>query len=269
MNILDEDRLQSLARELHLEYAAALPFPHIVIDDFLSEEVCEGILTDFPGPGQIPWRRYKKHYGKKLAAHGDAPFGERIRDALRQLNSPTCLRFLETLTGISGLIADQDFEGGGLHQIEPGGFLKIHLDSNTHPRYPLARRINLLLYLNKNWRDEYHGHLELWDKDVSCCVRKVLPIFNRCVIFNTSDMSYHGHPDRLECPPGMTRKSIAVYYYTDGRPTADGNSDHKTIWRDRPQSRRQRNVFANALRRLTSALEPPHKPLGDAACDRR
>jgi Rps23 Pro-64 3,4-dihydroxylase Tpa1-like proline 4-hydroxylase len=235
----------------------------------VSTEVCEAILREFPGPGQIPGRRYRKHYGKKLAAHCTAHFGEHIQHVLRQLNSATFLQFLETLTGIGGLIPDLNFEGGGLHQIERGGFLKIHLDSNTHPRLPLARRINLLLYLNRDWREEYRGQLEHWDKEMSCCVHKILPIFNRCVIFNTNEVSYHGHPDRLECPPGMTRKSIAVYYYTDGRPAADGDRDHGTLWRDRPKSRRQRNVYANALRRLASAFESPKKPLGDTACDRR
>jgi 2OG-Fe(II) oxygenase superfamily len=181
----------------------------------------------------------------------------------------TFLQFLETLTGFGGLIPDMNFEGGGLHQIERGGFLKIHLDSNTHPRFPLARRINLLLYLNRDWREEYHGQLELWDKEMSCCVHKILPVFNRCVIFTTSDLSYHGHPDRLECPPGMTRKSIAVYYYTEGRPAAGGDCDHGTIWRERTSSQSASGADANQLRRLTSALKSPVKLLRRLAGDPR
>jgi Rps23 Pro-64 3,4-dihydroxylase Tpa1-like proline 4-hydroxylase len=257
MNIFDEDRSQSLARELRDQYASAEPFPHVVIDDFLPEEVCESVLREFPGPGQIPWRRYKKHYSKKLAAHGDTLCGDHIQDALRQLNSANCLRFLETLTGISGLIPDVHFEGGGLHQIERGGFLKVHLDSNTHPRYRLARRINLLLYLNMDWRDEYRGHLELWDKEMSRCIHKILPIYNRCVIFNTNDISFHGHPDRLECPPGMTRKSIAVYYYTEGRPATDSDRDHGTIWRDRPGTRLDSSAYQSAWRRVVTTVKAP------------
>jgi hypothetical protein len=261
MNIFDDDRLRSMALELRDQFAGAEPFPHVVIDDFLPEEVCERILREFPGPGQIPWRRFEKHYGKKLATRGEAQFGAYTRESLRQLNAAACLQFLETLTGIGGLIADLHFEGGGLHQIERGGFLKVHLDSNTHPRYSLARRINLLLYLNKDWREEYHGHLELWDKKMSHGVRKILPVFNRCVIFNTSDVSYHGHPERLECPPEMTRKSIALYYYTKGRPSSDGERDHRTLWRDRPTSRSVRGTYANTLRRVVSALKVPRKLL--------
>jgi Rps23 Pro-64 3,4-dihydroxylase Tpa1-like proline 4-hydroxylase len=269
MNFFDEDRSQSLAKALRGQYTVAAPFPHIVIDSFLPEAVCEAILREFPGPNEIPWRRFEKHYSKKLAAHGDTQLGEHIKDALRQLNSATCLQFLETLTGIGGLIPDVHFEGGGIHQIERGGFLKVHLDSNTHPRRLLARRINLLLYLNKDWREEYRGHLQLWDKDVSICVREILPVFNRCVIFNTNDVSYHGHPDRLECPPGMTRKSIAVYYYTEGRPATDGERDHGTLWRDRPASRSEKGVYQNSLRRAASLLKAPRKLVRRVAGDLR
>jgi hypothetical protein len=265
MGLFDRERCQSLARELRAQYAAAEPFPHVVIDDFLPEDVCEGILREFPAPGQIPWRRFERHYARKLASRGAAEFGEQTRETLRRLNSETCLRFLETLTGIGGLIPDVDFEGGGLHQIERGGFVKIHLDSNKHPRYPLARRINLLLYLNKDWREEYRGHLELWDREMSRCVRKILPVFNRCAIFNTNDVSYHGHPDPLECPPEMTRKSVAIYYYTDGRPTRDGERDHGTIWRERPSSRSEPAVYAGPLGRLVSTLRSSGKRAHQAA----
>ncbi len=254
MELLDEIRSLSMARELRDRYASAEPFPHIVIDDFLPTEVCEAILQEFPAPGQIPWRQFEKHYARKLASRGTSSFGEQTREVLRQLNAAPCLRFLEELTGIADLIPDVDFEGGGLHQIERGGFVKVHLDSNKHPRYPLARRINLLLYLNRDWRDEYRGHLELWDEQMTRCVRSILPVFNRCVIFNTNNVSYHGHPDRLKCPPGMTRKSMAIYYYTDGRPASADERDHGTIWRERPSSRRAPITVANPLRRLAASM---------------
>jgi 2OG-Fe(II) oxygenase superfamily len=253
MDLFDGEASRSLALELRDRYAADEPFPHVVIDDFLPEDICEGILREFPSPGQIPWRRFEKHYARKLATRGEAEFGEQTRETLRRLNSASCLHFLETLTGICGLIPDLDFEGGGPLQIERGGFVKVHLDSNKHPRYPLARRINLLLYLNRDWRDEYRGHLELWNRGMSRCVRRILPVFNRCVIFNTNDVSYHGHPDPLECPAEMTRKSVAIYYYTAGRPAA-GERDHGTIWRERPSSRSALRAYSARLRRLVSAL---------------
>ena len=121
-----------------------------------------------------------------------------------------------------------------MHQIQKHGFLKIHADFNWNRFLKLNRRVNLLIYLNKSWKEEYGGHLELWNREMSECVERILPVFNRCVIFNTSDFSYHGHPDPLTCPDGWTRKSLAVYYYTNGRPQEEQSDIHCTIFKRRP-----------------------------------
>ena len=138
------------------------------------------------------------------------------RQFLYALNSASFLKFLEELTGIDGLLGDPQFEGGGLHQIPAGGKLAIHVDFNRHSYYGLDRRLNLLVYLNKNWKEEYGGHFELWDRDMKQMMTKVAPLFNRIVIFTTSHISFHGHPDPLNCPSNVTRKSLALYYYTVG-----------------------------------------------------
>ena len=91
-----------------------------------------------------------------------------------------------------------------------------------------------MLYLNENWREEYGGHLELWDREMTRCVRRILPVFNRCVIFSTTDYSFHGHPDPLACPRGMTRKSLALYYYSNGRPVEETSAAHGTLMQSRP-----------------------------------
>ena len=158
---------------------------------------------------------------------------------------------LQELTGIEeAIIPDPHFEGGGLHQITPGGYLKVHVDFNRHSRLNLDRRINLLIYLNKDWQEEYGGNLELWDRNVSTCHRKILPIFNRCVIFNTNDFSYHGHPDPLTCPEGRTRKSLALYYYSNGRPASDlSGRAHSTVFRARPgEDIPQENIQKKSLK---------------------
>jgi Rps23 Pro-64 3,4-dihydroxylase Tpa1-like proline 4-hydroxylase len=113
----------------------------------------------------------------------------------------------------------------------PGGFLKVHVDFNRHPLLNLDRRLNLLVYLNEDWRDEYGGHLELWPADMSRCERRILPVFNRTVVFSTTDASFHGHPAPLACPEGMSRKSVSFYYYTNGRPAHEGAEPHDTIFR--------------------------------------
>jgi Rps23 Pro-64 3,4-dihydroxylase Tpa1-like proline 4-hydroxylase len=131
---------------------------------------------------------------------------------LAALNSSRFVAFLEGLTGISGLVADPHYRGGGLHQILPGGRLGIHADFNFYPKLKLYRRLNVIVYLNQNWQESYGGHLELWDKATLKSVKRVLPTFNRMVVFDTSSKSLHGHPEPLTCPEGRSRKSLALYY---------------------------------------------------------
>ena len=232
---LDTAYLADLATQHAESYQTATPFPHIVIDNFLPESVLDQVLDEFPKADGIEWQRFEAAAERKLASKSELQMGEMTRFLLYQLNSSTFIDFLETLTGIKGLIPDPHFVGGGLHQIQRGGFLKMHVDFNRHERLKLDRRLNLLLYLNKNWQEEYGGHLELWDKDVTQCSKKILPIFNRCVVFSTTDFSYHGHPEPLTCPEGETRKSLALYYYSNGRPASEvRGTPHTTVFRARP-----------------------------------
>jgi hypothetical protein len=267
VQIFQTDRYRELARQCREAYEAAQPFPHAVIDDFLPVEVCERLLGEFPDPEDIDWLRFDRHHSKKLATQGDAQFGHFTREVLLQFNGAACLQFLQELTGIRGLIPDPYFEGGGLHQIERGGHLKVHIDFNHHQRLNLDRRINLIVYLNKDWREEYNGHLELWDRGMTHCVRRVLPVFNRCVVFSTTEWSYHGHPDPLSCPSGMTRKSVALYYYTNGRPAVEHARPHGTLWQETPQQKRPivRGVCARALRGMASVAEGPARLMRRAA----
>jgi hypothetical protein len=149
------------------------------------------------------------------------------------MNSGPFLTFLEELTGIEGLIPDPHYLGGGLHQLVPGGLLKVHVDFNRHTRLKLDRRLNLLLYLNPDWEESYGGHLELWNRDMTRCDQRILPIANRCVIFSTTEYSFHGNPEPVSCPPERTRRSIALYYYTSGQGAAEADG-HTTLFRGRP-----------------------------------
>ena len=216
---------------LRSHYQAALPFPHIVIDDLFAPALLDAVLEDFPRPDDIPWQRFDSPTEKKLGWVHSAPLGRNLRDFLTAMSSPPVLRFLEELTGIEGLIPDPYFGGAGPHQIVRGGFLKVHTDFNWHPVLKLDRRLNVLVYLNKEWREEYGGHLELWDREVTRCVQRVLPVFNRTVVFSTTDFSFHGHPQPLACPEGTTRKSVSFYYYTNGRPAEERSEPHDTVFR--------------------------------------
>ncbi len=230
---LDPLYLEELADRYAQSYAQGQPFPHIVIDNFLPESILDGILDEFPKPQDIEWKKFDAPAEKKLASTSELQMGEATRLLLYQLNSSTFIQFLEKLTGIPGIIPDPHFQGGGLHQIEPGGYLKLHVDFNRHKKLNLDRRLNLLIYLNKNWQEDYGGYFEMWDRDMAQCEKKILPIFNRCVVFSTTDFSYHGHPDPLTCPQGMTRKSLALYYYTNGRPAEEISGTHSTVFQAR------------------------------------
>src|SRR5207245_9732609 len=128
-----------------------------------------------------------------------------------------------------------DLGGGGLHQRSPDGYLKVHADFNYHPATRHHRRLNLLVYLNSGrldsgWPDPWDGNLELWDRSMSRCVKSIAPVLNRCVVFSTTDAAYHGHPRPLSCPSGMSRKSLALYYYTAARPTQETSEPHSTLY---------------------------------------
>ncbi len=260
-----DPRYPELASRLREEYLRAEPFPHVVIDDFIPRKIADRLLEEFPRPGSIDWLRFKEPSGVKLASRNEIQLSDFTRTLLWQLNSAVFLQWMETLTGIGGLIPDPYLEGGGLHQIERDGFLKIHADFNLHPALRLDRRLNLLLYLNPEWKEEYGGHLELWNRTMTKCEKRILPVFNRCVIFSTTDFAYHGHPEPLRCPEGMTRKSLAMYYYSNGRPAQERSGEHTTLYQYRPGevgalqriSRSFRRSFFKVFSYLAERFRPP------------
>lgn len=198
-------------------YQEALPYPHMVADDFLEVGAAERALEVFPKIKEEGWIHYVHVNEKKHGLNKLELIPEFIRDGIiKELNSPAFISYLEELTGISELHPDTTIEGGGIHQSERGGYLNIHADFTVHPhKKTWRRRVNVLLYLNKDWKESYGGALELWEKDMSNCAVAIAPIFNRIVIFNTDDDSYHGFPDPINCPDSVTRKSIALYYFTE------------------------------------------------------
>ncbi len=233
-------------------YQTASPFPHAVIDDLFDDAMLDSILDAFPGPKDTFWQRYDREHEVKLALATEELMPVPIRLLLYFLNGSMFIGFLERLTGIRNIIPDPHWFGGGMHQIERHGKLSIHADFNRHDLFGFERRLNLLLYLNKDWQDEYRGHLELWDTDMRECVRKIAPLFNRMVVFSTTTNSYHGHPDELLCPRDRTRRSLALYYYTVGGPDEEKNRTHSTIFRVRPGDEKR-----GAWKRRIKPFVPP------------
>lgn len=228
-----------LAREAGLQlsraYCLAEPYPHIVIDNFLPVQLIDDILQKFPSQTLSDDRYYEGDYaGHHKRQIYPESCDEVMRNVFHFFNSAPMLQFLEGVTSIQGLIGDPYFNGGGFHEIARGGKLGIHADFRINEQLHLLRRINLLIYLNIDWKEEYGGHLEIWDQEMKSRRQSILPVFNRCVIFNTDAHSYHGHPDPLNCPQSMTRKSMALYYYTASKKIYEDMPAHSTMYVARP-----------------------------------
>ncbi|HWC85730.1 MAG TPA: 2OG-Fe(II) oxygenase [Solirubrobacteraceae bacterium] len=253
----DREKLLGLAQGHRAEYAAARPFAHVVLDDFCPEWILDEVLTEFPSPEEAGWKRFgSDNERSKLTKADEAAMGPATRQLLAEFNSATFIDFLGELTGIAGLVPDPYYEGGGLHQSLAGGHLNIHVDFNRHPATGLDRRLNVLLYLNREWEEEWGGALELWSPDMQRCEQRIAPHFNRLVVFSTTERSFHGHPRPLACPPDRTRRSLALYYYSNGRPEERGAAapTHNTVWGEpgvNPVARRER------VKEIVRLVTPP------------
>ncbi len=214
--VLDLGGLEHNLDALQSRYRSAKPFPHIVLDNFLEPDVVRLAMDEFPPLDPGEWNIYSHANERKFSHTEPATWPPTLQAVLAELNSQPVVDFLSKLTGIEGLFADDTLEGGGLHQSTTGGFLNIHADFTVHPHHRTwRRRVNLLLYLNRDWPPEYGGDLELWSTDMKRCVESVSPIANRAVIFTTDMDSFHGHPEPMRCPPDVARQSLALYYFTD------------------------------------------------------
>jgi hypothetical protein len=211
--LLDPSPQLEKADLLRSSFRSAKPFPHLVIDNFLPVATAERCLLEFPEAAQA---LLVEHRDQARSRRIFAP--DRLPTFSRQLfhtfNSGPFLQILESLTGIEGLIPDPLFHGGGLHEIGHGGHLSVHVDFVHHRKLNLERKLNLLIYLNKDWDEDCGGQLELWDKHMQHCVRSITPIFNRCVISSSTSSTNHGNPNPVNHPRRQPRRSIALYYYT-------------------------------------------------------
>lgn len=196
------------------QYRQADPFPHAILrgswhDDALVE--CKRQVLAFS-----EWDGEKDFYGsrRKRYCGNIEKLPPAVVSVIHEASSPRFLKWLEQLTGERSLLPDPYLEGGGIHQIINGGFLKIHADFNWNRKLSLFRRLNVLIYLNSGWNPDWGGALELWKPDMSESRKAVMPEMNTMVVFTTDDQSFHGHPHPIASPDGVTRDSIALYYYS-------------------------------------------------------
>lgn len=220
---------------LATQYQNNRPFPHIAIDDFMDPGVLDRILAEFDAQrvhASQTFSRDQERFKTQISpVESKSPF---VRNFFSELNSANFLGFLEEMTGIKGLLPDPYFVGGGFHETKRGGKLDVHADFNIHGPLKLERRLNLLIYLNKDWDPSYGGNLELWDPSMKTREVTVSPVFNRAVVFSTNKDSMHGHPDPLTCPEDRSRQSVALYYYTSPEEGVASLAQRSTVFRARP-----------------------------------
>lgn len=221
-NYLSKEAFDALRTK---DYGDVKPFPYLIIDNFLREELAEQILAEFPGEDDAIWWEYNNPLEKKFACDDMRKFPLHIAETIHALNHHYFVEHLQKLTGINDLSSDPYLHGGGLHSTRIGGKLDMHVDYGIHPKLHKERRLNLILYLTpREWKEQWGGELEFWSggwNETKPYLTKqevvIPPKFNRAVIFSTGDLSFHGHPNPLQCPQGMSRKSIALYYLSHPR----------------------------------------------------
>jgi Rps23 Pro-64 3,4-dihydroxylase Tpa1-like proline 4-hydroxylase len=242
------------AGKAHAEaYRTAQPYPHAGFDNFLPPVILERVIEDLK---QLPEAEtsFDRAQERLKSSYTPERLGTYTKNLFYALNSKPFILFLEELTGISGLIPDPYFSGGGIHRIETGGHLDIHADFNHHAKLNLERRLNVLIYLNHDWKAEYGGSFELWDKEMKHKVASFVPTFNRMVCFSTTSDSWHGNPEKVNHPAGTPRQSIALYYYTA---TWDATrKGHTTLFKPRPGTADQKDR-QTARYELVNDIMPP------------
>jgi len=251
--LVPKDSAVAAGKAAAADYQARTPYPYGCFDNFLPPEILERVrdeLHTLPEAGKMFERAQEKlkaqYVPERLPAY--------TRNLFYALNSRPFLMFLEELTGIDGLIPDPYFTGGGIHVVATGGHLDIHADFNHHAKLNLERRLNVLIYLNRDWRAEWGGSFEIWDTDMSRRIDSYVPLFNRMVCFNTGSDTFHGNPEPVNHPEGEPRMSIALYYYT--ATWDDTRKSHSTIFKPRPGTADQRDS-QEARHRVMKDVLPP------------
>jgi hypothetical protein len=231
----DNKNYAKLAFDNRNKYLSNTPFPHIVFDNFLANDIANTLAADYPSVenNDIRWKYHNNENVDRYFVEDTRFFGDNLRQFANAVNSRSFLLFLETLTGIPSLIPDPYFIGGGAMATGPGGFLNVHVDFNWHQRLQSWRRCNALFYLNPSWEAEWGGELELWSIDGKTKQKELKPLFNRVVIFSTTKQSFHGQPSRTKSPPGQFRNVFSAFYYASERSDLIDENPHFTRYNEK------------------------------------
>lgn len=233
LGLFDEDRYAALAVASCDKFRSNQPFPHIVIDNFLPEDLALLVAEGYPDPSNssAAWKTHANENVVRRFVEDVGSMTTAMRLFANAVVSKPFLLFLETLSGIDCLLPDPYFIGGGAMVTGKGEFLKIHADFNWHHKLQAHRRLNALFYLTPNWQKEWGGALELWSKDMCERVHSVLPEFNRLVVFEVTDDANHGQPEPLNTPPNVLRRVFSSFYYTTRHNEQEWNAPHFTLYK--------------------------------------
>ncbi len=247
--------------QLAQQFQNGLPYKHIILDTFLKPEIADSLYDNFPSVERLS-KHYKGLNENKSEGSNFSDFDPVFLQVREFLMSKEFSQWVEQVTGIKGVFITDDNLGTGLHQGGDGSFLDIHVDFNIHHLKNVHRRLNLLIYLNKNWQPEYGGAMEMWNADMTKLEKKVPCDFNRCLIFETSDISYHGY-SKITLPPGQTRKSFFAYFYT--QPTAQSLKNlkyHDTVFKAKPEDSTLKKVGTNVKETAKNFVKAQLKKMG-------
>jgi len=202
--------------EIKESFNHAKPYSHVVIDNFLNDDIANRLSDTFPKPNK-DWWYFHNPIEEKFIYDKLHLMDEDFRNYFFMISKPEFLEKMKKISGIDNLEIDPYFHGGGMHCHPPGGKLNMHLDYSINPKSGKERRINIIYFLNKEWNQDWGGILELWSADMKECKKKLCPGFNRALLFITYDESWHGLPGYVKCPEGLSRNSLAIYYVAEPR----------------------------------------------------
>jgi 2OG-Fe(II) oxygenase superfamily len=248
----DRLRFSEDSATLHASWENAKPFRHIILDDVFDTDLLERVCQEIPRIDDQTWVRENDDHIKQFNHRSPISLREGASELVNLLHSAAFLYFLSEVTGIWDLLPDPYLQGASYHVVPRGGFFDVHVDRNVAYSTGLVRRLALMLYLNKRWKTEYGGQFELWNESGTQRAKSVEPVFNRCLIFEVTETSYHGLPVPVACPLGQTRNSFAVYYHTVARAGDAEVKARTSVYA--PTSYRPRSFN---MRSLAKDLTPP------------
>lgn len=241
-------------------YGAA-PFAHLVIDDLFSKPLLEEMAEEYD---RVPRNTWKLSEHAREDRRGTLPYarmGHATDLYFQTIYSTRFLHFMTQLTAIPDLVTDPSLLNGGLHDVPTGGRFDIHIDYTHHPVTGLANRLVMITYLNKNWKDDYGGQLELWNAATKTCDVSIVPEFGRTIMFMNGPTALHGCPRPIAEPTGRSRRSAAAYFYSPDRSASDAPHYTRYLEAARPHAGLMRTIrpfvppiLLDGARRLKSMI---------------